>query len=483
MATTFVLAAILISNFLLQRQAGRAKDQRAQERKGRRSRRDARADGRLLGPAAAVMRVLPRVFKTKTTQGTGRAEAKIYADASSAIASGSTECSSAIAPSTATPLGAKPSAAAVRPADKENVDNSAQAPPRPQPIYVSSQPGQTASTAKPGGLHLHQPQASKSRGPALAPLDVPAAQAASLHVSVEPLTPRKLGLFCPETGTTPPAADFPGSRTSTSGLCQELVQLSAILDGEAAPTVPNGIKQPSMRLPFKNLKVQERIGENGGQGGEVFAAIYRDPETCSEQQVAVKRYPAFSTVEQLAAFEREVNLMAFLSSRCHHCVRYWGWCLAPDGAIFLVMKRYRQSLSAKLDSLPDRKMPAQQVQRYGKQIAQALAELHSQNVLFLDLKPSNILLDDFDNVAVCDFGISRKSGSESPSGLHGTFNYMSPEAFDEDSYGTLTTKSDVWSFACCIVEMASGCMPWLGTSMAAICYKVASMKEVPGDTT
>ena len=425
------------------------------------------------------MRVLPRVFKTKTSsQGTGRAEAKIYADAS-AIASRGAGCSSTIAPSAATSLGAKAPAAAVRPTDKENVDNSA------QPIYVSSQPGQTASAAKPGGLHPHQPQASKCRGPVLAPLDMPAAQAVSMHASVEPLTPRKLGLFCPETGMTP-AANFPDSRTSTSGLCQELVQLSAILDGAAALTAPNGIKQPSMRLPFKNLKVQERIGENGskgGEGGEVFAAIYRDPETCSEQRVAVKRFPAFSTVEQLAAFEREVNLMAFLSSRCHHCVRYWGWCQAPDGVIFLVMKRYCQSLNAKLDSLPDRKMPVQQVQRYGKQIAQALAELHTQNVLFLDLKPSNILLDDFDNVAVCDFGISRKSGSKSPGGLHGTFNYMSPEAFDEDSYGTLTTKSDVWSFACCIVEMVSGCMPWLGTSMAAICYKVASMKEVPGDVT
>jgi serine/threonine protein kinase len=172
--------------------------------------------------------------------------------------------------------------------------------------------------------------------------------------------------------------------------------------------------------------------------------------------------------------------MALVSSRCHHCVRYWGWCQAADGAICLIMKRYQQSLHSKLDSLPHRKMPLQQVQRYGKQIAQALSELHAQNILFLDLKPSNILLDEFDNIAVCDFGISRISGSQDPMGMHGTCYYMSPEAFDQDTYGSLSPKSDVWSFACCMVEMVSGRTPWHGANMAAVCYKVASAMEVPG---
>ena len=431
------------------------------------------------------MRVLPRVFKTKKVQGAHTAEATVYSDASSATSFGSVGGAACLSSTVTVPSASiSPKkcagASAVWPPDKENVGNSAQAS-CSQPIYVSSLPGKLGSVAQPpdDGRHRHQRQPIKFHGTALAPLDVRAAHVASMQV-VEPLTPAKLGVFCPEIQLAP---DFPDSRASTSGLCQELMQLSSILDSDAHSALQNGIKQRSMRLPFTNLTIQERIGEKGGQGGQVYSAIYRDPETCSEQYVAVKRYPAPSTMEQLAAFEREVNLMALVSSRCHHCVRYWGWCQAPDGAICLVMKRYQQSLNAKLDSLPNRKMPLEQVQRYGKQIVQALSELHAQNILFLDLKPSNILLDDFDNIAVCDFGISRKSGSDSPSGLCGTFNYMSPEAFDEESYGTLTTKSDVWSFACCIVEMVSGCMPWLGINMAAICYKVASMKEAPGNTT
>ena len=146
------------------------------------------------------------------------------------------------------------------------------------------------------------------------------------------------------------------------------------------------------------------------------------------------------------------------------------------------MKRYEQSLHSKLDMFPHRKMPLKQVRRYGKQIAQALTELHSQNILFLDLKPSNILLDEFDNIVVCDFGISLicRSGSQEDVGMHGTAHYMPPEAFDQETFGSISSKSDVWSFACCLVEMVTGERPWNGTSIAAICYKVASKLEIPG---
>jgi serine/threonine protein kinase len=218
-----------------------------------------------------------------------------------------------------------------------------------------------------------------------------------------------------------------------------------------------------------------------GTKANVLAAVYNDRIAGRAHQVAVKRWASFG--EQRAALEREARLMTLASSRCSHCVRYWGWFAAPDGAVCLVMKLYPQSLDARLESLTDRKMPLGEVRRLGKQIAQALAELHAQKVLFLDLKPSNVLLDEFDNIAICDFGSSRQSDEprDSVNGLHGTFNYMPPEFFDQESFGAVSTKFDVWSFACCIVEMFAGRPPFYGKSMAVICYKVASLRETPGE--
>eukprot|EP00293_Proteomonas_sulcata_P016091 CAMPEP_0184303900 /NCGR_PEP_ID=MMETSP1049-20130417/13556_1 /TAXON_ID=77928 /ORGANISM="Proteomonas sulcata, Strain CCMP704" /LENGTH=431 /DNA_ID=CAMNT_0026615589 /DNA_START=339 /DNA_END=1635 /DNA_ORIENTATION=+ len=56
---------------------------------------------------------------------------------------------------------------------------------------------------------------------------------------------------------------------------------------------------------------------------------------------------------------------------------------------------------------------------------------------------------------------------------------MSPEAFDTDSFGPVTTKSDAWSYACLLIEMLTGSRPWAGTAMSAICFKVVSSKETP----
>lgn len=56
-----------------------------------------------------------------------------------------------------------------------------------------------------------------------------------------------------------------------------------------------------------------------------------------------------------------------------------------------------------------------------------------------DLKPPNILIDDYDHCVVADFGISKivhgTLGAHMPSNLQGTFNYMSPESFDPEQFG------------------------------------------------
>jgi len=145
------------------------------------------------------------------------------------------------------------------------------------------------------------------------------------------------------------------------------------------------------------------------------------------------------------------------------------------------MRRYAQSLNRKLHNADGGRLPLSEVQQYGRKIAKAGMELHSQNVVLSDLKPANILLDEHDDIAVADFGISTllKRGEEQDDGLHGTFNYMSPEAFDPESFGRLSTMSDIWSFACCIVEMVSGQRPWSGTRMSAICFKITAAREIP----
>ena len=232
-------------------------------------------------------------------------------------------------------------------------------------------------------------------------------------------------------------------------------------------------------LDPSHLTIGDPIGEDGSRS-QVFAAQYYEPETGIVHDVAVKKFPPARTPHEIKTVHREIGLVYLASTRCHHCARCWGYTQGGDGALTLVMNRYAQSLNTKLRSMPEG-LPLDEVQRLGRQIAKAGHELHAQNVVLSDLKPANILLDDFDDIAVADFGISTllKRGEEQDDGLHGTFNYMSPEAFDNESFGRVTTMSDIWSFACCLVEMASGRRPWSGTQMSAICFKVTVAREIP----
>ena len=80
-----------------------------------------------------------------------------------------------------------------------------------------------------------------------------------------------------------------------------------------------------------------------------------------------------------------------------------------------------------------------------------LAHAHRAQVVHLDVKPDNLMLDANDVVKVLDFGIARVLKSDALVTVHvtGTLRYMSPE---QVSGGPLTRRSDVFSLGCSLFE-------------------------------
>lgn len=74
-------------------------------------------------------------------------------------------------------------------------------------------------------------------------------------------------------------------------------------------------------------------------------------------------------------------------------------------------------------------LPVHRVVSYGQQTLTALAELHAESIIMVDLKPQNLLMDSrLDQLVVTDFGLSRivtnTLGGFRPSTMQGTPNYM-----------------------------------------------------------
>ncbi|CAL5218507.1 g194 [Coccomyxa viridis] len=116
------------------------------------------------------------------------------------------------------------------------------------------------------------------------------------------------------------------------------------------------------------------------------------------------------------------------------------------------------------------------VRETAKEIASALAYLHSLNILHGDLSGGNILLTSSNKdprkftCKVADFGLSRVLSQEAIStGTFGTVTHMPPELL---TTGRLSKSVDVYAFGVLLWEMCTGKRPWAGMMQMQIIFHV-----------
>ena len=110
--------------------------------------------------------------------------------------------------------------------------------------------------------------------------------------------------------------------------------------------------------------------------------------------------------------------------------------------------------------------------------------MHSLDLLVLNLKPSNILVDEHGQVVLGDFGIPYLLLGASLSNPNmafrlGTPNYMAPEQWEPEVRGPISLETDSWGFGCCFVEMLTGNQPWFGSSIKEVYHSVVIKREKP----
>ena len=101
------------------------------------------------------------------------------------------------------------------------------------------------------------------------------------------------------------------------------------------------------------------------------------------------------------------------------------------------------------------------------ELCHALEYIHSRNIVHLDLKPSNLLLDGKDAVKLLDFGLAQNSAC-SPLKISGTPSYISPEVI---SGQPPDGRADLYSLGVLMYRIFAGVLPFEAPSLKELVKK------------
>ncbi|XP_075996261.1 G protein-coupled receptor kinase 5-like isoform X2 [Genypterus blacodes] len=97
------------------------------------------------------------------------------------------------------------------------------------------------------------------------------------------------------------------------------------------------------------------------------------------------------------------------------------------------------------------------VRFYAAEVCCGLSHLHHNAIIYRDLKPDNILLDDHGHIRISDLGLAVRLCEEGlVRGRVGTLGYMAPEVIGQEHYGA---SVDWWGLGCLVYEMTAGRPP------------------------
>ncbi len=210
-------------------------------------------------------------------------------------------------------------------------------------------------------------------------------------------------------------------------------------------------------------EVQEELGRGG------MALVYQAHERELGREVAVKVLPfalAFDA-EFVERFQREARTAAQLEHPNIIPIYRVG---RSGRVIYFVMKFLRGGSLAGLLQKRGR-LTAPEIRRLLVDCASALAYAHQRGIVHRDMKPDNVMFDEFGQVLLTDFGIAKamSGGRLTGTGMSiGTPHYMSPE---QARAQPIDGRSDIYSLGVVAYQCLTGQVPFDGEDSFAIGYK------------
>jgi len=242
----------------------------------------------------------------------------------------------------------------------------------------------------------------------------------------------------------PRASNYPADANKVASTSNSVMPQSGTHGGDAPTPSPPISGGETYGIPLKPLapgtelsagryKI-ERAVEAGGMGAVYKAIDTRFNLPCAIKEMLDEFQSENEQAQAVKWFMRETPLLLKLN---HPCIPRVGDVFVEGTRFYLVMD-FIEGLT--LDEVLEKEgnimgvsgargLSEARARSWGQQICNVLAYLHRQNppIIFRDLKPSNIMVTDREEIKLIDFGIARTFQSQNQSTIIMTIGYAPPE--------------------------------------------------------
>lgn len=217
-----------------------------------------------------------------------------------------------------------------------------------------------------------------------------------------------------------------------------------------------------------------RILQKSGGGG--MGIVYKAKDEKLDRIVALKFLPPQLLADEDA--EKRFMTEAKSASSLDHpniCTIY-DINKTEDGQLFIAMAYYEgETLKKKINR---GSIPVDEAIIIAVQIAAGLERAHGSGIIHRDIKPANIMITNFGEAKIVDFGLAKSKASAGVTKFGstvGTAAYMSPEQTRGE---VVDQKTDIWALGVIIYEMITGTSAFKGEYEQAIVYSILN-DELP----
>ncbi|XP_046283277.1 unconventional myosin-XVIIIb isoform X4 [Marmota monax] len=209
----------------------------------------------------------------------------------------------------------------------------------------------------------------------------------------------------------------------------------------------------NIHLTMNDFSVHRIIGRGGF--GEVYGCRKADTGKMYAMKCLDKKRIKMKQGETLALNER-IMLSLVSTGDCPFIVCMTYAFHTPDKLCFILDLMNGGDLHYHLSQ--HGVFSEKEMRFYATEIILGLEHMHSRFVVYRDLKPANILLDEHGHVRISDLGLACDFSKKKPHASVGTHGYMAPEVLQK---GTAYDSSADWfSLGCMLFKLLRGHSPF-----------------------